>query len=223
MSDNHASQLATILEEEIASGLLSPGTRLEEVALADRFGVSRTPIREALRLLSASGLVELRPRRGAVVATPSLDRLLEMFEVMAEMEATCARFAARRMTDTERKLLKRQHIICGRSGASGDSDAYYEENARFHALISQGAHNGFLSEDTQRLRRRLQPYRRLQLRVGGRIEASFAEHTSITDAIVAGDADSAAKAMRQHVSVQGDRFGDWLSTIHAEKLVTVDG
>ncbi|MBU1210007.1 MAG: GntR family transcriptional regulator [Alphaproteobacteria bacterium] len=222
MSENHASQPATILEEEIASGLLSPGTRLEEVALAGRFGVSRTPIREALRLLSASGLVELRPRRGAVVASLSLDRLLEMFEVMAEMEATCARFAARRMTDAERALLKRQHIICGRAGASGDSDTYYEENARYHALISQGAHNGFLSDDIQRLRRRLQPYRRLQLRVGGRIEASFAEHTGITDAIVAGDADTAAEAMRQHVSIQGDRFGDWLATINIQEPVSME-
>lgn len=223
MTSNHASQLATVLEEEIASGQVAPGTRLEEVALAGRFGVSRTPIREALRLLSASGLIELRPRRGAVVASLSLDRLLDMFEVMAEMEATCARFAARRMTDAERDLLRRQHIVCGKSGESGDSDRYYDENARFHGLISQGAHNAFLAEDVQRLRRRLQPYRRLQLRVGGRIEASFAEHTRITEAIVAGDGDAAAEAMRQHVSVQGDRFGDWLSTINAEKLVTTGG
>ena len=88
MPDKHAVQLAKVLEDEIATGELSPGTRLEEVALADRFGVSRTPIREALHLLSASGLIDLRPRRGAVVACLSLERLLQMFEVMAEMEAT---------------------------------------------------------------------------------------------------------------------------------------
>ncbi|MBU2582908.1 MAG: GntR family transcriptional regulator [Alphaproteobacteria bacterium] len=222
MSDNHASQLATVLEEQIASGGLAPGTRLEEVALAERFGVSRTPIREALRLLSASGLIELRPRRGALVASLSLDRMLDMLEVMAEMEATCASFAARRMTEAERASLRHQHLVCGKAGDSGDSDHYYEENALFHAIITQGAHNSFLLDEVQRLRRRLQPYRRLQLRVGGRIEASFAEHTRITEAIVSGDANAAAEAMRQHVSVQGDRFGDWLSAINSEKLVSAE-
>lgn len=219
MSDKHASQLSKVLEEEIASGLLSPGTRLEEVALAERFGVSRTPIREALRLLSASGLVDLRPRRGAVVASLSLDRLLEMFEVMAEMEATCARLAARRMNDGERKALHRQHLLCGKIGSTGDGDHYYDENKLFHDLICNGAHNQFLAEEMQRLHRRLQPYRRLQLRLNGRIDASFGEHTSITDAILAGDSEGAAKAMRQHISVQGDRFNDWLSEINAEKLM----
>lgn len=223
MADNHASQLSTVLEEEIAAGALAPGTRLEEVALAERFGVSRTPIREALRLLSASGLIELRPRRGAIVASLSLNRLLDMFELMAEMEATCARFAARRMTEAERGLLHRQHLICGKAGEDGNSDYYYEENARFHELITEGSHNGFLAEEVQRLRRRLQPYRRLQLRVGGRLEASFAEHTRITEAIVSGDAEAAAEAMREHVSVQGDRFGDWLSTINSGKLVGAAG
>lgn len=222
MSNKHATQLAAALEEDIVAGTLAPGSRLEEVALADRFGVSRTPIREALRLLSASGLIELRPRRGAVVASLSLDRLLDMFEVMAEMEATCARFAARRMTKTERSMLQRQHIICGRSGDLGDTDLYYEENARFHTLICQGAHNAYLAEDVQRLRRRLQPYRRLQLRVGGRLEASFAEHTLITEEIIAGNSDAAADAMRQHISVQGDRFGEWLATINSENLVTIE-
>jgi len=219
MPDKHAVQLAKVLEDEIATGDLSPGTRLEEVALADRFGVSRTPIREALHLLSASGLIDLRPRRGAVVACLSLERLLQMFEVMAEMEATCARLAARRMTLEERKALEHQHLVCGKSSASGDSDYYYEENARYHTLICNGAHNSFLADEVQRLRRRLQPYRRLQLRLEGRIDASFAEHTGITEAIVAGEEEQAAEVMRQHVSIQANRFGDWLTLTNTEKLV----
>jgi len=219
MPDKHAVQLAKVLEDEIATGELSPGTRLEEVALAERFGVSRTPIREALHLLSASGLIDLRPRRGAVVASLSLERLLQMFEVMAEMEATCARLAARRMTLEERKALEHQHLVCGKSSASGDSDYYYEENARYHTLICNGAHNNFLADEVQRLRRRLQPYRRLQLRLEGRIDASFAEHTGISEAIVAGAEEKAAEVMRQHVSIQANRFGDWLTLTNAEKLV----
>ena len=219
MPDKHAVQLAKVLEDEIATGALSPGTRLEEVALAERFGVSRTPIREALHLLSASDLIDLRPRRGAVVASLSLERLLQMFEVMAEMEATCARLAARRMTLEERKALEHQHLVCGKSSASGNSDYYYEENARYHTLICNGAHNSFLADEVQRLRRRLQPYRRLQLRLEGRIDASFAEHTGITEAIVAGEEEQATEVMRQHVSIQANRFGDWLTLTNTEKLV----
>ncbi|MCH9808004.1 MAG: GntR family transcriptional regulator [Alphaproteobacteria bacterium] len=214
-TDKRASLLAKALEEEIATGRLEPGTRLEEVGLAERFGVSRTPIREALLLLTASGLVDLRPRRGAVVASLSIERLLEMFEVMAEIEATCARLAAIRMTDTEREALQRQHHECGQVSTSGDSDRYYEENAKFHAMIYAGAHNSFLTEEVQRLRRRLQPYRRLQLRLEGRIEASFSEHTDVTNAIVGGDGDAAADCMRKHVAIQGDRFGTWLSAYGA--------
>jgi DNA-binding GntR family transcriptional regulator len=219
MSDKHASHLSKILEEEIASGMLQPGTRLEEVALAERFGVSRTPIREALRLLSASGLIELRPRRGAVVASLSTDRILEMFEVMAEMEATSARLAATRMTQKERVALQQQHLVCGKVGATGDGDDYYEQNARFHDLIYRGAHNQFLYDEVRRLRRRLQPYRRLQLRLQGRIEASFDEHTDITEAIVARDVQAAAEAMRRHVSVQADRFGEWFAETNAQRMV----
>ena len=216
----HADQLRQILEEEIASGQLSPGVRLEEVALAERFGVSRTPIRESLQMLSASGLVELRPRRGAVVASLSLERLLEMFEVMAEIEAVCARLAARRMTGEERDNLQKQHEICGEADKDSDIDLYYEQNVRFHELIYAGAHNKFLSDEVRRLQRRLQAYRRLQLHLKGRMGDSYAEHSAITDAIIRGDEKAAGELLRGHVSVQGNRFGDWLSTLSAARLVT---
>ncbi len=215
----HADQLRQILEEEIASGQLSPGLRLEEVALAGRFGVSRTPIREALQMLSASGLVELRPRRGAVVASLSLERLLEMFEVMAEMEAICARLAARRMSDEERRALENQHVICGRAGETSDADHYYTENVKFHCLIYAGAHNRFLEGEVFRLQRRLQAYRRLQLHVKGRLDSSYAEHTAITQAITDGDEEAAGALLQDHVSVQGDRFEEWLSSLSASRLV----
>ncbi len=213
MPTKHALQLAQVLEDEIASGILQPETRLEELTLAERFGVSRTPVREALHILSASGVIVLRPRRGAVVASLSLEELLERFEVMAEMEAICSRLSAQRMTPAERELLREQHRVCGEVGASGDINSYYDENAKYHGLICKGAHNAYLSAEVERLRRRLQPYRRLQLRVEGRIEASYSEHTSVTDAILAGDSEAASEAMRQHVCVQADRFGDWLSTM----------
>lgn len=218
----HADQLRQVLEEEIATGQLAPGERMEEVALAGRFGVSRTPIREALQMLSASGLVELRPRRGAIVASLSLERLLEMFEMMAELEATCGRLAARRMTDEERNELKRQHQICGQTDNTSGIDHYYRENVRFHGLIYAGAHNSFIAEEVKRLQRRLQAYRRLQLHLKGRLGDSYNEHSDITDAIVRGDEVAAAELLKGHVSIQADRFGDWLSNLNTAHLVTLN-
>jgi len=219
MSKKHADQLVQVLEDEIASGLQPPGTRLEEVALAARFGVSRTPVREALRLLSASGLIELRPRRGAVVATLSLERLVEMFEAMAELEAICGRLAARRMSDAERRELERCHALCGEAAASADTDSYYWRNAAFHGAIYAGSHNSYLAEEARKLRRRLQPYRRLQLRLRRRVADSYAEHSAVVEAILAGEEEAASEALRAHVTIQSDRFADWLSSLNAERMV----
>lgn len=220
MRANSAHDIRKRLEDEIASGAQPPGMRLEEAALAERFGVSRTPIREALRLLSASGLVEIRPRRGAIVAALSLDRLVEMFEVMAEMEATCGRLAARRMTSEERTGLKRQHERCCFAFEANDPDLYYEENVRYHAIIYAGTHNRFLAEEVQQLRTRLQAYRRLQLRAGDRLSDSLAEHAQITAAIADGDSTLASRLLYDHVSIQGNRFGDWLTSLNAARLIS---
>ena len=136
MSSTRLSErLRESIEEEIATGKLLPGTRLDEVDLATRFGVSRTPIREALRLLLGEGLVETRPQRGAVVAQVTPQRLIEMFEVMAELEAMCARLAARRMSDAELVEIEAAHEACRGSAAARDADAYFYANERFHYAI----------------------------------------------------------------------------------------
>ena len=109
---NRADQLRDLIEEDIASGRLPPGSRLEESALAERFNVSRTPVREALAQLASAGLVEMRPRQGAVVAVLSLDNIIEMFEVMADLEALCAELCARRMTPEEQARLQAAHERC---------------------------------------------------------------------------------------------------------------
>lgn len=207
MSDRLREQI----EEQIATGNLAPGKALDEAALAERFGVSRTPVREALIQLGAEGLVEIRPRRGAVVASVGPARLLEMFEVMSELEAMCARLAARRMTDREREALVAAHDAC--ADARADPDAYFYCNERFHAAIYAGSHNGFLAEQATQLHRRLRPYRRLQLRVRDRTARSFAEHAEVVRAILAADAAGAAQALREHVAVQGERFGDLLASL----------
>src|ERR1700684_4470515 len=104
-----AEELRLLLADEIVRGALPPGAALDETEIAQRFSVSRTPVREALRQLVASGLVDARAHRGAVVAQPSLDRLNGMFEAMAELEALCAGLAAERMTAVERQALEAVH------------------------------------------------------------------------------------------------------------------
>lgn len=215
MQPSAADVIRQTLEDEIASGRLVPGARLEEVALAERFSVSRTPVREALRMLSTSGLIELKRGKGAVVATLGMDRLVELFEAMSELEGVCGRLAARRITDVEQAALLDQHGKCGKAAADKDADSYYRENAVFHSLIYAAAHNRYLAGELQLLRRRLHPYRRLQLRMKGRIAESHAEHEAIIKAIVEGDEETAARALREHVSVQGNRFADWVASMNS--------
>jgi DNA-binding GntR family transcriptional regulator len=204
-------QLRETIEEQIATGELAPGSALDEVSLAERYGVSRTPVREALIQLATEGLIEMRPRRGAVVTSIGPARLIEMFEFMAELEAMCGRLAARRMTERERTELVSAHAAC--QAAQGDPDAYFYCNERFHAAIYAGSHNGFLNEQATQMHRRLRPYRRLQLRVRNRMSTSYAEHSSIVLALQSGDAQAAAVALREHVMVQGERFGDLLASL----------
>jgi len=208
-----AESLREAIEEDIATGAFPPGTHLDETELAQRFGVSRTPLREALIQLSSVGIIALRPRRGAVVAEVTPQRLLEMFEVMAELEAMCARLAARRMTDEDHAALEKAHKACKAAWQAGDSDAYYHENEFFHHAIYAGSHSGFLMEQTLAMRRRLRPYRRLQLRVRNRVANSFQEHSGIVEALLAGNAELASERLRAHILVQGERFTDLLASL----------
>src|SRR5947208_3807186 len=152
-SGTRAEKLREAIEESIATGTFAPGMHLEETELAQRFGVSRTPLREALIQLSSMGIVVLRPRRGAVVAEVTPHRLLEMFEVMAELEGMCGRLAARRMSDADHAALMQAHKACDAARLSADSDAYYHQNELFHYAIYAGSHCGFLFEQTSAINR----------------------------------------------------------------------
>ena len=213
VSGNRSRRLCDALEEEIVYGKLAPGARLDEVSLAGRFGVSRTPIREALLQLASSGMVELRPRRGAVVAEVGPHRLYEMIETMAELEASCARLAARRMSEEERQAFRKMHEASRAAAEKRSSETYFERNEKFHQALFDGSQNEFLANQARALQRRLRPFRRLQLRVGRRITDSFREHENIVKAVLAGDAERAAEAVRAHVTVQGERFGDLVSAL----------
>jgi DNA-binding GntR family transcriptional regulator len=209
------------LEQEILTGVLKPGERLDEQTLAVQFGASRTPVREALRHLSAAGPVELRPRRGAVVADISIPAMIQMFEVMSVLEGLCARLAARRMTEGERTRLREAHEEYGRAAGAETPDVAecYALSAKFHDHIYAGAHNPFLYETTRNIRTRLSAYRRHQLQQRGRLFESHEEHEAIIAAILAGDGDRTDELMRQHVSVQGNVFIDLVSSLLTEEVM----
>ncbi len=189
------------LADEIVSGALEPGTPLDEALFARRFGVSRTPIREAIRQLSAVGLVQVRPHRGAVVALPTPQELQGMFEVMAELEALCAGLSALHMTATERRDLERLHKALGTIARRGDPLRYHEANESFHGAIYAGTHNSYLAEITAMTRLRVAPFRRAQFRASGRLDLSHKEHEQVVKAIIAGDRELAAQAMRDHIGL----------------------
>ena len=213
MAENTFQKLRDEIESDIVTGKFAPGERLDEMQLAARFGVSRTPIREAILQLNAIGLLEIRPRRGAIVVDPAPQRIFEMFEVMAELEGMAGAMAARRHTDEDRKALQTAHEKCEQAATSGETDRYYYENELFHRAIYAASHSGFLEEQCVTMHRRLRPYRRLQLRVHNRMKASFGEHARIVDAILEGNADTARDLLRMHVAVQGDRFSDLIANL----------
>ena len=208
-----ANILRAKLEEEIITGVLKANSRLDEVTLAQRFGVSRTPVREALIQLSTAGLVIKLAHKGNFVAEVGPTLLLEMFDVMGEFEAMAARLASRRASKDDIAAIRKAHEACSEAAVSGDPDEYYYKNEIFHKKILHAAHNTFLAEQSSQLHKRLKAFRRLQLRTRGRMNSSFQEHDAVVNAIETGDEQAAAEEMRNHVVVQGERFADLLATI----------
>lgn len=206
-----ADEIRQVIEKEIFQGNLRPGTRLDEESLAARFGLSRTPVREAILQLVYSGLVVKKPRQGAVVAPLDLHRMVQMFEVMSEVEGLCARFAARRMSPEEKSRLSELNQSAAILCEAHDLDAYYAVNRAFHDAIYDGSHNEVLKEMARSLFARLAPYRRYQLNHPGRIEGSLGEHGEVAAAIAAADPDRAQMAMRKHVTIQADIFAEFVS------------
>ncbi|AXI54317.1 HTH-type transcriptional repressor RspR (plasmid) [Pseudoseohaeicola sp. NH-UV-7] len=206
MDKRRADIIAEELEQLILTSGFSDGERLDEIKLAERFGVSRTPLREAFQKLATSGLVNQVPRRGVFVRQPGPVELLQMFEVMAELEAACGRFAALRISDEALEQLEQANLKCQTAVSEQNASEYYIENERFHHLIYAQSGNAFLEQEALRLHRRLKPYRRLQLKLRGRMRQSMDEHNQIVRALRDGDADRAARALRDHVAVQGEKF-----------------
>jgi DNA-binding GntR family transcriptional regulator len=206
-------ELRNRLEEMIVSGSLKPGERLDEVELAARFKVSRTPVREALKALSATGLVDIRGRQGITVAIISIPILLEMFQMMAALEGLCAKLAARRATVGEKAALREIHGRLINALSTSDPDNFYAINSEFHELLYDAAHTHFLAGQTRALRRRVAAYRRYVTYQPGRMAATIGEHERILDAIERADAETAFKAASEHVNLLGDDMADFIAAL----------
>jgi DNA-binding GntR family transcriptional regulator len=201
-----AEEIRREIAARIIGGQLAPGVALDETQLASEFAVSRTPVREALRLLGASGLVEQKPHARAIVAQPGEEKLRGMFEVMGDLEALCAGRAALAMEREERRALDAMHDAMAAIVHAGDATRYAEANDTFHSAIYDGAHNDYLAEITRATRVRLQPFRRAQFGALGRLGKSHAEHGLIVEAILRGDRAAAEAAMHSHIAIVEDAY-----------------
>lgn len=198
------------LEEEILKGLRRPGDKLDERQLAEQFGMSRTPVREALQRLAASGLVISRGRQGLQVAQLSLADLLDAFSVVAELEALASAQAARRMQPDQKVRLQAAHAACARASDAEDVEGFYEANLVFHETIAAASHNRILQEELRRLTLKISPYRRTITYRPGRMQSSIPEHGQVMEAICRGEGAEAARLMRAHVTLLGEGLSDLL-------------
>jgi len=196
------SMVAT-LADDIVHGRLAPGTPLDEGALGRRFGVSRTPAREALRELNAMGLVQRSPNRRAIVTPLTQKKIREMFEAMAELEASATRLAAERMSVQERRTLADIHRQSHDLVQRGAVKEYKDYNAFFHRLIYIGCHSDYLAELVTTIKYRLAPLRRAQFELPQRLQRSWQEHDRIVSAIMQGDGLGAAEQARAHMAAVG--------------------
>jgi len=220
MVQSTSERVRLALEKDIFLLRLNPGDKLDEAGLAQRFGTSRTPVREALRQLAASGLVQIRAHRGAEVSRLSIAQLLEMFEFMAVLEGVCARFAAERALTEEVAAIRAAHERCRAYAETGELDHFYSANAAFHEAIYSASHNSYCAQQTLFLRNRLEPYRRFQLHRNNRPRESFREHGEILEAIASGDSQSAEHLTRAHIDVQGSNFAALVSSVPPEYLTS---
>ena len=200
--------LASIVQQkivnDIAHGILPPGLRLEEEDLARRYHVSRTPVREALRQLSALGIVEMRHRQGVIVAARSVEHFQNLLEIVADLEASAARYAAQRMTEEERQKLAALHNHIGIIAAQPAAARFDKANLTLHQLIHEGARNKILLNGIMQMRMRTLPYTRMEfISERRRMEISHMEHNAIVSAILCRQPEMAYHAMRLHVIEAG--------------------
>jgi DNA-binding GntR family transcriptional regulator len=191
------------IESQIRIGALLPGDPVDEERLMTEFGVSRTPVREALLQLRAADMVTALPRGGVVVSKLDVSQLFAMWELLADLEGLAARYACARMSREERQALADPHREAAAVVDGNDERGWEQANMRFHEQIYAGARNPYLHQEILRMRARTQAYRRHAFSAIVRLRVSYDGHSAIVDAILANDCEAAARAGFAHLNPSG--------------------
>lgn len=187
------------LRDAIRSGVLQPGERLMEIQLAEELGVSRTPVREAIRKLELEGYVIMIPRRGTYVASLSIRDINEVFEIRTTLDSLASGLAAERITDEELERMQRLLVAIGSYIEEGNMEKIVEADMEFHDILYQASRNTRLVGIIVNLRDQLTRYRRTSMAVPGRLQETLAEHRRIVDAIAQGNVEEAQQAAEYHM------------------------
>jgi DNA-binding GntR family transcriptional regulator len=195
-----------VLSDEILSNRLPPGTVLQEVALAQSLGVSRGPVREAIGRLASEGLVHVRPRRGAIVASLTREEFLEAYQVREALEVMAIRLAVKRLTDDGIAELERLTAEMQQFADDGDVDRFFQANAAFHAAIVEASGNQKLRDVYEQVVGQMARYQMRSLALRGTLRRSIQEHRAIVRALRKRDALRSAHLLSEHIGVPQRRL-----------------
>ncbi len=209
-TENLASKARRAIEDDILSGRLLPGAVLDERAWAQRLGISRTPVREAIRDLTAQGLVRSPPRQQAYICKVDGSELIELFEALIGLETLVAELAARRISDEELTRLQAVHNQSESAMRAGDVETFQQHNITFHTIIADASRNQTLLRFLRSVRTRVTPYRVWLFEKLDRMARSYEDHTKIIDALRRHDSILVRQLMREHEKIDSDRLFDFL-------------
>jgi DNA-binding GntR family transcriptional regulator len=194
------------LRQEILSNRLAPGAHLQEEVIAEELGISRAPVREALRLLAAEDLVTIAPRRGAVVRELSTADFRAAYQVREALETLAVRLTVPRMSDGDRSTLRDLYRQMADAAAAGDVERFGEADAAFHIHIVEGSGNRRLIETYRHLKNQIRQYRRWSMSLRGGFARPLVEHAAILEAIERNDVETAVRWLTQHLRVPQQRL-----------------
>ena len=211
-------QIADRLREMIMTGALREGDKINENELCASMGVSKTPLREALRVLNVEGLISLIPNRGSYVTRPTIEEIVEMFDVMSLLEGYCARAACARMSERDFMRIERLHARLEKHFDHRDQDAYIRVNNQYHSLVQELAGNRTLNQIVSGLRKKILLYRFKSLNLPQRFENSIQEHRQLLEAFRQRDGRMAEALMQTHLRNQSLAMERLVETSRRENL-----
>jgi DNA-binding GntR family transcriptional regulator len=197
-------EVAERLRELILSGELEPRERINEIELCEKFGISRTPLREAIKILATEGLLELLPNRGARVGHVNQSEIEEMIEVVAALEATAAELACRNISDADIDVIEAKTIVMEKAYARGDEKSYFTLNQEIHEGMMQAAGNATLAGIYNNLSSRIQRMRYTAHKTPDQWKRAMAEHLRMVELLRARDGEGLARVVRDHIRGKKD-------------------